>query len=37
MKRFFIILFTTLLISGFAFAQEDDGDEYDDGYVYETN
>lgn len=37
MKRFFIILFTTLLISGFAFAQEDDGDEYDDGYVYEAN
>lgn len=36
MKRFISLLLTLLLLSGIAFA-ESQGDEYDDGYVYEAN
>lgn len=36
MKRILSILFAIFMFAGFAFAQ-DEGDEYDDGYVYEIN
>ncbi|MCQ2587479.1 MAG: hypothetical protein MJ174_05125 [Treponema sp.] len=36
MKRFLSIILSLLFITGFVFAEEE-GDEYDDGYVYEVN
>ena len=37
MKRFISILSVALLLSAAVFAQDSDGDVYDDGYVYEQN
>ena len=37
MKRFLSTLLILFFCSAFIFAEEDQGDEYDDGYVYEQN
>lgn len=38
MKRILSIILTLFVFTGFIFAEDDDeGDEYDDGYVYERN